>query len=243
MTLILPQRGRIGQAATASALVSTYRGYIIDEDVAGSGTTQSPVDTAAAIGTAPSAGQKRWILLAGITRESSNTTNGLINGIYVNDNLCTMFTQHIGTGSLAIVRFGIYELNTGTTCKIGLDVNGFIQSDRALAWWTIISDDTADLTSAHDQQGSLAAPLSVNINVPAGGACFAGTAVNNGDAATTTWTGLTERYDLDHSTNDVTSAASDDFASAQSGLTVTSSLTGSSSEVLGAISFGPNGAT
>ena len=92
-------------------------------------------------------------------------------------------------------------------------------------------------SAASHVQTSNANPTTVSINVPAGGYCVAVSSNNNDDV--TAWTGITERFDdlLEVTTRQ--SGASDNFAAAQTGLTVAAAPGNALARNLVAAAWGP----
>lgn len=71
--------------------------------------------------------------------------------------------------------------------------------------------------------------LSDTINISAGGVCIGVAYTGGGNSRTTTWAGITENFDTLVELNTATGAC-DNFAAAQTGLTVSATFSGTSSE-------------
>ena len=137
-----------------------------------------------------------------------------------------------GWNSAGIV---IAAVPTGTTGDVVITFSAG-QARCAIALYSTI--DTASET-ASDTDSNAAADPSVSIDCPASGyiiavACFS---VGTG---TTTWTGVTEDYDVNPENVANTTMASDNFASAQTGLTVSANSTLANGTMVVA-SWGPAG--
>lgn len=110
-------------------------------------------------------------------------------------------------------------ITSGTTADIVITWDGtqtryYVGTYRAL-----------NLGSPYDAFTSSASTPTGSINIPAGGAVFAHCHSSAG-TNTYTWTGPTERFDANPISTITHSGASDDYATAQSGLTVTASPSG-----------------
>jgi len=186
-----------------------------------------------ALGTAAS---NRQIVVLVSGHGTSNTTVSTVTVGGVSATELVYAQQATGTQIKAI---WIASVPTGTTgdvvvtfaagkgsCGIGVyALYGASSSAHATQTDTTYSTDT----------------VSVSIDVPAGGVCFAigtGTAID----ASTTWTGLTEDYDAVEESGNRHTGASDLFASAQTGLTVSAQVAnvGGGTGCLAAASVGPS---
>mgnify|MGYP003133710520 CR=1 FL=1 len=98
----------------------------------------------------------------------------------------------------------------------------------AMSVWEVEGASTTEPTG-DNLMSSSANPPSGTIDVPAGGVCISGCFYSNCNSAT--WAGLTERHD-DDTGQHVGTGASDAFADAQSGMTITSTPDTSSQRTL-----------
>lgn len=141
-----------------------------------------------------------------------------------------------GGGAFAQAQLFVLQVDTGTTADIVVTWSG--AADRcSVGVWAAYdlqsSTPTATLTST-------ANPQTGTINVSAGGILIAAAFDFNGvpTAATFTWAGPTERYDAQFvATNLFYSGASDAYAAAQTGLTVTATPSVFTAGAMAAASF------
>jgi hypothetical protein len=116
-------------------------------------------------------------------------------------------------------RVALYQIAvpTGTTADIVVTFSGGC-TRCAIATWAMYGAKSA----AHDTAGEATAdPLTFTLDVPAGGAAIA--VMKSQVATTITWTGLTEKFDVNNPEGGAVftySGASDAFASEQTGLTI-----------------------
>lgn len=104
---------------------------------------------------------------------------------------------------------------SGTTATIVVTFNANMGGCGIGVWAMYGAQSSASATA-----GSIANPMSVSINVPAGG-CAIGSLVDS-QSNTWTWTGITKRFDeFVNATVSNQSGASDQFGAAQTGLSIT----------------------
>jgi|ETNvirnome_2_300_1030623.scaffolds.fasta_scaffold06108_3 hypothetical protein len=127
-----------------------------------------------------------------------------------------------------------YALTTGTTADIVTTWSG---SQLYNAAWTFAA---YGIGAAHDTDGAgQPSPMSITIDCPAGGIIIGG--VCNSSNRTNTWAGVTEDGDVAND-NLYNSAGSDAFASIQTGLTVSATLSASAAtSPMAVASWGPAG--
>lgn len=134
----------------------------------------------------------------------------------------------------------IAAVPTGTTGDVVVTYSGGMLR-AGISLWRL--DDLASATP-HDFDGSSANAPTCALDIPDDG-CAIGGAITAQDTASTSWSGLTENHDtlvLD-SGNIVFSGASDDFASAETGRTITATFSAPnlSSGVFASWAFGAGG--
>lgn len=144
------------------------------------------------------------------------------------------------SGGAAPVRVFIYQADvpTGLTGDIVVTWDGSA-AHCGIGVWRITGCGTGP-SAAEDTGTSFGAhPLTASMNVSAGGVILAAASSNNSD--TYTWAGTTESYDETVEGGQTHSGSHDLFAAAQSGLTVSATLSGSGGgrEAYSAASWAP----
>lgn len=123
---------------------------------------------------------------------------------------------------------------TGTTGDIVVNW-GSSANRMGIGVWAVTG--AAAAAYATSSSGSSVDNLTTTINCPASGCVIAGAA---GNSSTFVWSGVTERFeDAPEGTNQKGSGASDNFAAAQTGLTVACATTGGGDSSMVVCSFGP----
>lgn len=129
----------------------------------------------------------------------------------------------------------VLQVDAGTTADIVVTwSSGMVRC--AIGVWAAY--DLQSSTATHTGS-STASPGTANLNVSAGGVAF-GMAINlqNSGTNTYTWNNLTEAFDASFGSGIGTySGAESTFATAQSGLTITATPTGSDSRVMAIASY------
>lgn len=122
--------------------------------------------------------------------------------------------------NLSVTTLAVANVPTGTTGDVVVTFSaGMVRCGIGVFRTTGINPTpTGTATSVAD------APTQSTLDVVAGGFAVA-VAHTAGDNATTTWTGLTERYDQIDAELTPHTGASDDFASTQTDLTITATFT------------------
>jgi hypothetical protein len=152
--------------------------------------------------------------------EARGTNSGLVVSSATIGGQSATITRQVtnATSNFNIAALIIAAVPSGTTGDIVINFNVAALRCNVKAWrLTGISGVTAA-----DSDSSTASPPSVALDVPAGGWAV-GSAVS-AIATSTTWTGLTENHDTQIAGSITGTAASDDFASAQTGLTITATF-------------------
>jgi hypothetical protein len=173
------------------------------------------------------------IVVVGIAAREGGGTNRTLSSVSIAGVSATIVADSGNVPTHAA--FAVALVPTGATGDIVVTFSAGMSRCVISVWSTAgmdssaVSSDTADTTD----------PLEASVNIPAGGVAF-GTAYDNG-ATTVTWTNLTEDYDAQHETRTF-SFASAEFATLQTGLTLTADLAAASGTARGAfVTFGPAG--
>lgn len=164
-----------------------------------------------AIGTAAS---NRYVVAAiGIANSSPPT----ISSVTIGGVSATLVTQV--TGTYERTAFYIAAVPTGTTATVVVNTSGSLRCNIGL--WALYDLSSATAT---DTDSSTSSTGSVNLDISAGGVAigFSNT-FTSASARTFTWSNLTENFDVAYEGNNQSvSGASAAFATAQSGLTISS---------------------
>lgn len=126
---------------------------------------------------------------------------------------------------------------TGTTAVVSFTWSGQCGRASVVLWSMTGRSTTTAFDTATDFNGTSSDP-STTIDIPANGGAVA--FAQQGAAITSaTWTGLTERTDTQNESVNTFSSASDNFASAQTGLTVTCNFASNGVSSMAVASWGP----
>lgn len=175
------------------------------------------------LGTADSA---RKIIVAVEARINSSTPtfdSATIGGVSASIAKSAFRTNGTTSSICALI---VADVPTGTTGDVVVNYSAScdrcaIQMYRAVGVDSSTPTDTAEATTGDDPTTS--------IDVPAGGFAIACAIMNNTGSSQITWTGLTEDHESAPESSSVVGSASDEFASAQTAMTVTTTWsTGSS---------------
>ncbi len=174
-------------------------------------------------------------IVAAIHSRATLTTAFTISSVTINAVSASIPLQISNTASNAnVVGFAIAAVPTGTSGDVVV-VLSRAGVRAAVALWSTTGLPCGE--SPNDTDSSTATNPSVLLNVPANG--FALGACSIGGNSTTTWTGLAEDYDAVSESALNYTGAGDDFAVAQSNLTLTCD-SGASNEPAGVFaSWGP----
>lgn len=149
-----------------------------------------------------------------------------LSSVTVGGNAATAIATANATGGGAEIA-AIYAIAVaaGTTADIGVTFSSTMLR-CGIGVYTLTgtgSVTTAYGTATVTSNGTN--PTDSTIDCPAGGSILAVNFSNSGATSTTTWTGLTERFDIQPETvSNGVSSASDDFAAAQTNLTITATV-------------------
>jgi len=168
-------------------------------DSSGTGSNSSSYSFASkSIGAAPSAGQRRFIV---VTAGALGSSPRDVTSITVGGVGCALLTTYQPGGG-GFHRIGWVEVATGTTATIVLNTSGTMDI-AGIGVWAIYSDTNG--ISVRSEDGGSVTTESMDLNVVAGDVVIGGHI--NYDAGAVAWTGLTERFDLDTNSNDNVSGA------------------------------------
>lgn len=143
------------------------------------------------------------------------------------------------SGGIQVVELWQADVPTGTTGDVVVTMAAASQG-VAIGVWRVVGAASA----ASNTLGAYAAPATGTIDIPAGGVLVAMVGNRVVGTTTVTWTGPTEDFDA----NDITSAGNDTYsgasgahATAQTGYTVTATMSGAGADdpVMAAASWGP----
>lgn len=168
----------------------------------------------------------RYIIVTASARKAGASTT--ITGVTIGGITATQVHQNTNTSTNTDVS-GIFiaAVPTGTTGDVVVTygatmVRSIIGVYAATSLASATAYDTAGYISTSDPTNTL--------DIPAGGFAVAIALTNS--AGTTTWTGLTEDFDGTLETFVTYSGASDEFAEAQTGLTITANFSGATTEAV-----------
>ena len=174
------------------------------------------------------------IVVVGITiNGSSNGFPCTINSVTIGGNAATQIAQVVGASWATAAIFAL-AVPSGTTANIVVALNR-TAGRCAVASWAMTgasitpADTLTDTNASADPTGT--------IDIPANGAACA--AAISATSTTTTWTGLTEKVDTALEGFSTHTAANDNFASAQTGRTITANFVGAADNAMAVASFGP----
>lgn len=162
---------------------------------------------------------------SGATRSVSSVTIGGISA--------TQLSHVVGATWMTAAIYAA-AVPTGTTATIAITMSGTC-GRCACAVWAMTGGSITPFDTATDTNAS--ADPNASIDVPANGGAVA--AAGSATSTTTTWTGLTERVDTALEGFSTHTVASDVFASAQTGLSVTANFAGAADNSMAMASFSP----
>ena len=183
------------------------------------------------IGPEPSAGEKRILYVcAGL---AVNNTTFEITSMSCNGNSMTeIVTAKHNPSGLAFS--GIYRIeeNTGTTASFTLTrTAGSSFTSGGFLVYSLIMSNSATIID-YDTSTDTVSPINLSLDTPNKKSFIIGaSACRNG--STSTWSGLTEDEDFDMDSTDFLSSASDEFTTAQTGYSVSSTNNGSPAQFAG----------
>ncbi len=173
-------------------------------------TATSHTFSAVAIGTAAS--DRLVAVCAGNSGYGQTISSVTVGGVSASQEVAVYYTSALDIWVAAVP--------TGTTADIVVTFTG--SAECGISVWPIYgASGTIYDTLSH----SNANPLTGTIDCEAGGAIVAGCSGSGPDTLSWTWVGVTEDHDVEFS-SDGHSGASDTFTSAQTGLTVSATATG-----------------
>lgn len=218
-----------------NALIGASGGSVLDATVlytANAVTTTSTTTftfSSLAIGTA---GSNRVIVVTIHSQGGSDTdkpTNVTVGGT----GLSEIVSNEGSDSNFAVIWAG--AVSTGTTGNVV--VTWPASRDRCgVGVWAVYDSDT----SAHDTLVSSAVPGTGTIDCPDGGVIIGGYTISSSASRTFTWAGIDENYEHTMQWALTATGASKAFETAQTGLTVTCTPSGSASHKSMAVaSFGP----
>lgn len=215
--------------ATPSAVVAASQ---TDTGAASSGGTDTFSFTSKSFGAA-SSDRQIVVFIAGSGITSGRTISSVtIGGVSATQIVAATNNQHAGIWSASVP--------TGTTGTVTVVWSG---ADMTICGCVIYAMTGAS-TTAHDTGSDITpsgSDMSDTINVAANGAVIAGVHMNQSPTLTASWTGVTEDVDQAVSGNNTISAAHDEFASTETGRTITATLSASPSiAILCVASWGPS---
>ncbi len=181
-------------------------------------TSGSPYSfTSRAIGTAAS-GRRIIVAVSAGNSGSLAPSTVTVGGISA-----TKVTGSDVAASTAGVSLWIAQVDTGTTATIVVTFSSSPPRCGIGVWaaYNLLNSAAVDVETA-----SGSSPLAISLDVLSGGIVIAADA-NGGSARTRTWAGVSEDYDETVSSSNTQSGGHAAFASSQSGLAVTSTLSGS----------------
>lgn len=166
------------------------------------------------------------VILVGVTEGTGTVST--ISSVSVAGNSATAIAQADGGLSPNEERAEIWAVAvaSGTTGNVVVTLSGSDSGCGVVVWAAYgIS------TTAHDTATDAGDPMSVLIDIPAGGVCVGFCAVRSNSAGTSrwTWTGLTEDIDglqWNQTAGDIASGASLNPSTTQTGLSVTATYDG-----------------
>ena len=137
--------------------------------------------------------------------------------------------------------FYILNVTSGTTATIVITKGGTSDMNRCgIGYWSMTGQGTGTTPYATASNDGTSPTIGTTINIAANGGVIAiseNSAMEGGN--TTTWTGVTERYDTATAGFVLHSGANDNFANAATGATIQAAWTGAATnyDVIAAVSF------
>lgn len=170
----------------------------------------------------------RYIIVVVKSRDSGSGAKS-ISSVTIGGVTASIIIQKQNNASnSSLAGIAIAAVPTGTTGDVVVTFSeGMLRCAIGLYRATGITPIPADFGS------STATNPTYAIDVPAGGFAIGGVANSNGNDGSAVWTGLTERYDSVIEAVMLSTGASDEFAAAQTNLTVTATLSGTNTEPVG----------
>lgn len=163
---------------------------------------------------------------AGAPRTTSSVTVGGISA--------TKIVERVNTDRESVSIWAA-QVPTGTTATIAVNTSGSEGRAGVITWAMTGKSSVAAFATAFDSNTS--SDPNATIDIPANGAAVAVATV--GQNTSTTWTGLTERHDSSVESVSVQTGASDNFASAQTALSVTANFATNGQNSMVIASWGP----
>lgn len=158
-------------------------------------------------------------IIVGITRRIGTGTL-VINSVTVGGVSATQIASFSITSGYQIAFFGA-AVPTGTTGDVVVNVAEAGVGRISVMLWRTVGLQSFTATDTKTDNTISSRTLSVSLNVSAKGAGFAATYFNQGNLATTVWSGLGEDYSTASSDSGArVDGAHTDFATAQTGLSV-----------------------
>tara|TARA_R110000803_G_scaffold12758_1_gene36422 strand:- start:125 stop:802 length:678 start_codon:yes stop_codon:yes gene_type:complete len=131
----------------------------------------------------------------------------------------SMSEIHTNNTQYSFVSFWSCEKATGTSGDVVINFNGTMGQSVDCAVYALYNAATSEY--AKTKASGVSASLANTISIPAEGVCISHTEHNDDPTRSTSWTNLTERYDVLYDTNSTSSGASDAFATAQTDRVIT----------------------
>lgn len=216
--------------AVERKLAGTYVGYQLDNPTSGSTATYENM----ALGAAPAAGERRFIVLAcgafHSTGKDAQINSATVDG--VSATLIARASQNNATSGSAGVAIFWLEVPTGTTATtITVVHNTSLGYECGLSIYRLVTGPAGPaLPVGYTDTGR---PL--DFTIANGFPSFAVGVAMNRNGSLHTWTGLTENVDVDTSSNDVFSTASKQFTSAGTGVAIQANSSSAGNEHAGAV--------
>jgi hypothetical protein len=155
------------------------------------------------IGTAPGAGETRYIVLVVGFEGTSNQT---ITGATYNGSAASLVVA--SSASQAATAIFVGAISSGTTANFVVTTSGNVRA-VGIGVYRLINPGSSGAayasTSSETPSGNV---LTLSVNSPTSGYVIGVTQVKDGSGATMTWSGLTENYDYDIRSGDIASSAS-----------------------------------
>ncbi len=213
----------------------THAAATITFQQATSDTTDASVYTFTAQNIGTAAADRCVIVSAESRRGAASATTVTVT---IGGNATTHQQHGLVEASSSVVSISWLTVAAGTTADVVVTYSATMLRAR-IAVYTMTG---GDCTTQTDVDSSDIDDPSVALDVPAGGAAAA-VCVGASAAGTTTWTGITERHDAIIESALLATGASDAYASTQTGLTMTCTMSGTTQGETGIfVAWGPAGA-
>lgn len=162
----------------------------------------------------------RWILGVAVVAHSSSSAVSEFDSITVGGVTVSIARQQrANAGDSITVAVFKAHVPTGTTGDVVFNL-----TDTGMVRGCVVLYSHEGEPTLYDSDASTSIDPSVSIDIPAGGFALSGSGITGDVSGTTAWTNLTEDSDAVNFVN--VSSASDDFASAETGRTITANGTG-----------------